>query len=164
MLTSQCCVKACMWVWVSNISRLDPSFIQDQDGGACFWLNGPTPTAWPLGPCVYYLLTLWTEWETDLLWTYFEEEGSSPCFLLTEVYVQNQNAAGLFSASQLKIFCLFIAFSTDIFFLFLGQKQSLYWVCLVNLHRPPTQLRVVWTVLQWTIKMYALLFMSKERR
>lgn len=30
--------------------------------------NDPAPTVWPWGPCVYYLMTLCPEWETDPLW------------------------------------------------------------------------------------------------
>lgn len=53
-------------------------------------LNDPAPTVWPWGPCVYYLMTLCPEWETDPLWVRLRrKEVQFQCILHSNLSAQH---------------------------------------------------------------------------
>lgn len=53
-------------------------------------LNNPAPTVWPWGPCVYYLMTLCPEWETDPLWVrLWRKEEQFQCILHSDLSAQH---------------------------------------------------------------------------
>lgn len=120
MWTSQGCVQVCMWVGKQQYITTESQFAWIRMG-VHVWLTGPTPTAWPSGPSVYYLMTLWTEWETDLLWTDFEEERSRLGASFSLSFMSSIRTAGDVLMPHNCGFCCSLAYS---FF-----SVSLFWVC-----------------------------------
>lgn len=63
-------------------------------------LNYSAPTVWPWGPCVYYLMALCPEWETDpLLARLWRKEELFQCILHSDHSAQ-RSLGGLSSVSQ----------------------------------------------------------------
>lgn len=88
------CILQRLLKWVWGIGRCI------ERGRMLVLLNYSAPTAWPWGPCVYYLMALCPEWETDpLLARLWRKEELFQCILHSDLSAQ-RSLGGLSSASQ----------------------------------------------------------------
>lgn len=85
------CECFCFWMCIFILQRLLKWVSGVERGvGGCFLLNDPAPTVWPWGPCVYYLMTLCPEWETDPLWVrLWRKEEQFQCILHSDLSAQH---------------------------------------------------------------------------
>lgn len=94
------CMWVCMWMYLFLGVHMHPAEtikvslgrweVCTERGRTLVLLNYSAPTVWPWGPCVYYLMALCPEWETDpLLARFWRKEELFQCILHSDLSAQH---------------------------------------------------------------------------